>query len=198
MPGAITADEVARIYLNSGLIDVRPMLARFVLEHRDEVRAIARSQLRMTTRSVYDSDEIVSTVLRRLDRFVQEGRFSPTSGKDVWTLVSAVTHNTAVSKVRLMERARALVREDGVYATMLVERLNRCQGDDEAASLVTRIMLLIPSEKDRQIVSLRLRGTTHKVTAQLLGLQEAAVRKRWSDTMAYLYSCVKQWENASW
>lgn len=198
MPGEpqhITAEDVLRTYRTESAELLRPVVARFVLQNQHEIRIVAKARLFSTMRSVCDTDELMATVLRRIDQFVHRGMFAPKEPGDVMALVRTVAHNTATSKIRLTQRARAMVREDGQYAQMLLDRLNQCPDDDDAATLITRLMLAIPTWTDRQIFSLRLRGTTHKVAAQAAGITEATARKRWSATMDLLQSVVKTWES---
>ena len=65
----ITADEVVRTFKSGHVADMRPVLAQFVLCHQHTIRAIARQRLFATSRSICDSDELLATVLRRLDSF---------------------------------------------------------------------------------------------------------------------------------
>jgi len=83
-------------------------------------------------------------------------------------------------------RSRRLETEDGEYARRLVGRLQRCEDDDEAAMIICRMMTWLPSQEARQILGLRLRGMTHGAIGQALGINEAAVRKRWQSIRATL------------
>lgn len=191
---SVSAEDVFRLFRTGQTDDVRPALARLVLSAEPEIRQIARERLFAATRSLFDTDELMGTVLRRLDRFVCRGMFAPTNADDIWALIRTVAHHSAVTKIRLTQRARALTKEDGPYVQGLLERLNKCPDDDEVANLLTRLMMAIPGATDRQIFGLRLRGTTHKVTAQLVGISEVAARKRWSETMTFLKEHTSAWE----
>jgi len=194
MACAPTAHEIVLLF-RSGQIDaLRPALARFVLANEEAIRKIARERMFACTRNILDTDDLMCTVLRRIDRLVEKKRFSPASEEDVWGLLQTVAHHSAITKNRLVQRTYTLSLEGGPYARWLLERVNRCVDNEEVAALLTRLMLAIPTTLDRQMFSLRLRGTTHRVTAQLLGISEVAARKRWSELMAFLQECVKKWE----
>src|SRR5207247_1975659 len=103
-----------------GQSTIRTAIAEYVLEHRDKIRAIARRKLTATTRRVFDSEEVISSVLRRLDVMAERGSLRPRSETELWALIEAIARNTAVSKTRLIERTTRMLREDGAYALALL------------------------------------------------------------------------------
>ena len=157
----------------------RAAIAAYVLEHKDRVRSIARNKLTRNTRRVFDSDEVLSSVLRRLDGMAVRGTLMPHSEAELWGLIEAIAQNTAVSKTRLIERARNMVTDDGPYAYELLKRLNACETDDEATLLVNRMLMSLPHGPDRQITVMFLRGATHRAIGDILGISEEASRQRW-------------------
>lgn len=193
LTNTVTAEQVLATYRRGDWGQTRHVAARFILDNQSLIRSIARSRLASAS-SVFDSDEVVATVLRRVDRYVESGRFSPTSADDVWGLVNTIAKNSSVTKARLAQRVRTLAAEDGEYAHHLLDQLNRCASDDDASELVTRLMLCVPDERDRQIIGFRLQGTNHRVTAQFLGMTEAAARKRWSDLLMMFRRALADWE----
>lgn len=157
----------------------RQAIAAWVLDNQDQIRAIARRKLTRSTRSVFDSEDILSSVLRRLDGMAQRGRLQPRNEDELWALVAAIARNTALSKTQLIERVRARVSEDGPYAQEVLRRLNACADDDEATLLVHRMMHTLKQGPDRQILAMMLRGASHRAIAAFLGTTEAASRQRW-------------------
>lgn len=158
----------------------RQAVANYILTHQERIRAIARRKLTTTTRRVFDSEEVLSSVMRRLDSMAARGTLLPHSEAELWALVEAITKNTAVSKTRLIERTRNLLTEDGLYAYELLRRLNACETDDEATLLVQRMLLSLKEGADRRLVVLRLQGANHRAAADLLRTTEAATRQRWT------------------
>ena len=158
---------------------IREAVAAYILEHGDRIRAIARRKLTLNTRRVFDSEEILSSVLRRLDGMAARGTLRPRSEAELWALIEAIAKNTAVSRTRLIERMQNLVTEEGDYAYFLIRGLNACATDDEATLLVHRMLLSIPDASDRQITALILRGAAHRAIAGLLGITEEHSRQRW-------------------
>ncbi len=158
---------------------LREAIAAYVLSHQDRVRAIARRKLTASARQVFDSEEVVSSVLRRLDGMAMRGSLRTTSEAELWGLIRAIAQNTAVSKTQLIERTRDLLTEEGAYAQRLLERLDACDGDDEATLIVQRMLLSFKDATDRQLLVLIMRGATHKAIGGLLGISEEASRARW-------------------
>ncbi len=174
-PAQLILDAVQRGDVNQ----VRHLLSEFLLQNGDRIRAIARRKLTHATRSIYDSEDVLSTVLRRMDEFAAQGRFDPTSEDDIWGLIAVIARNAAVSRVRLVARLNQLVGEDGQYGQLVLARAEACRSDDEAAVLVTQLSMWLPDAEARQLFTLRLRGAAHPVVATVLNITPAAARQRW-------------------
>lgn len=140
---------------------------------------MARRRLTLNTRSVFDSEDVFSSVVRRLDGLAAEGELRPQSEAELWALAKQIAMNTAVSKTRLIERARALLTDDGPLAYEVGRRLNACLGDDDAGVLVHKMYEALENSAERQIFGLMLRGASHRAVSQLLGISEDACRQRW-------------------
>lgn len=173
---------------------IRCAIARFILDNQSKIRSIARTRL-ATPRTVFDSDEVLATVLRRIDLLVVNGGFAPCSEHDVWGLISTTANNSSLGKASLTHRALSLVKDDGEYAKFMLAQLEACRDDDDAVSLVTRLMLQLSDDTDRQIIGLRLRGASHRVVAGMLGLTEVVVRARWSRALATFRDHARQWRS---
>jgi DNA-directed RNA polymerase specialized sigma24 family protein len=163
----------------AGQKPVRQALAEFVLKNQERVRAVARRKLSPRTRAACDSEDVLSSVLRRLDDMARRGVFQPRSEPELWALIKSIARNTALSRTRLIEGMRNRLTEDGPYAYEVLKRLNACETDDEATLLVYRMMMSLKDATDRQIMGLLFRGARHKAIATLLGISEEASRQRW-------------------
>ncbi len=157
----------------------RTFVARFVMANGEQIRAIARRKLGRPSRRVTDSEDVLSSVLRRLDEMGARGTLRLRSERELWGLIEAIACNAAVSKVRMIERARNFLTEDGRYANQLLSRLNDCEGDDEVTLLLLRMTASLRNPEDRQILTLMHRGANHRAIGSLLGTSEQASRQRW-------------------
>jgi DNA-directed RNA polymerase specialized sigma24 family protein len=160
----------------------RESVAEFVRTNQHLIRSLAREKLTKVTRSVEDSEDVLSSVFRRMDAMVHQGRVRPRSESELWALVRQMTQNTACTKTRLEERHIEMVGEDGEYAEMVLRRMKACDSDEEAALIIHRLAMKIQDSVDRQLFFLRSRGVTHRAAAQLLGISADAARKRWERT----------------
>ena len=170
----------------------REDVAKYLVEHRDRIRAVARRKLTAKTRSVFDSEDVLSSVLRRMDTIVSAGKLCPRSEAELWSLVDTITQNNAINRTRLIERAREFLEEEGPYANELLARLNKYETDDEATLLVYRMMGCLKGEEDRRIFSLHLRGAAHKAIAALLNISEDASKQRWMRVRVELHARFKE------
>jgi DNA-directed RNA polymerase specialized sigma24 family protein len=157
----------------------RDFVARYVLANAEKIRAIARRKIPQRSRAATDSEDVLSSVLRRLDEMGERGTLRLDSELELWGLIEAMASNAAVSKVRMIERARNFLTEDAYYANLLLARLQDCAGDDDATLLVLRMTASLKSPEDRQILTLMHRGASHRAIGDLMGFTEQASRQRW-------------------
>ena len=174
----------------------RRAAAVFVLEYGPRVRRRLRGKLSRAMRRVFDSQDLMSTLARRLDAFVLAGRLRATTEGQFWSLVFQMAEHALIDKARVLRRLRAAEGEDGPLARALEARVRgagtegRAVGgggggggevdeDSGAALELAATFDMLPDSTDRAILSLWLNGTPHAVTADCVGLSPAAVRQRW-------------------
>jgi DNA-directed RNA polymerase specialized sigma24 family protein len=159
----------------TGRIPNREEIARYLLQNRERVRAFARRKLTARARSVFDSEDVFSSVLRRVDALASAGGLRLRSESDLWGLVAAIAHNSAVNRTRTVERA-CLTQDSHVHEAL--KKPEAGSPDDQAALLVLRMML--KSEEDRRVLLLLHRGAGHRAIGSALGISESASRQRWA------------------
>ncbi len=157
----------------------REQLAKLLFENFTKLQGIARRKLTVKTKSVFDSHDVVSSAIRRLDKLASEGRLEAISDEEVVRLASAVVQNQAVSRTRTMERFSTLVAEDGPYAQAIHQRLKACADDEGATMLCYRIALSIGDAESRQLFLLRWKGVNSTLIGQMMGITSESVRYRW-------------------
>ncbi len=177
--------ETGSVQSVAGLLDRmrtgdRKAAAEFLDRFAPRIRRRVRGRLRPAMRRLFDSQEILSTLARRLDLFVLGGKLTATSEAQLWSLVFTMAQNAVVDKARLFGRLRAAENSDD-FARLLDQRLENAEqvNEDGAAVELERIFTALEDRTDREILSLWLHDTPHHMTAQLVGLKPAAVRKRW-------------------
>jgi len=163
----------------TGVLSNRETLARFVLEHEHAIRAAARRKLTRTTRSVYDSEDVMATVLRRVDQLAESGKIRATTENEILSLILRIAENAACSKARMIELAKSRLQEERAFSRMLLEGLANCQDNEDAGMLIVRMVASLSNPEDRTLLLLRLRGIEHKVIARMLDITPEACRQRW-------------------
>ena len=158
----------------------RGAAAQFMDRFAPRIRRRVRGRLRPAMRRLFDSQEILSTLARRLDLFVLGGKLTAASEAQLWSLVFTMAQNAVVDKARLFSRLRAAENSDD-FARLLDQRLEGAErtSEDGATIELDRVFTALEDRTDREILSLWLHDTPHHMTAQLVGLKPAAVRKRW-------------------
>lgn len=158
----------------------RDEVAAFLVQHEPTIRQLVRDKLFPTTRRIVDSEDVFSSTAARLIALAGDGQVRPRSESELWAFVRLIASGIAISKVRLVERTRALIAQDGAYAAYLQRRFEACASDDEAAMVLSRMMLALSDSTDRRVLHLKLHGASDRAIAGILDVTESAIRHRWS------------------
>ncbi len=159
----------------------REAVAAFLVAFGPQLRRRIRGKLSARVRRLYDSQEILSTVGRRLDRYVLLGRLSICTEEQLRSLVSRIAIAAIADKARATARIGRVERPDGELVADDERRRGRAPMQSEMSSggELDRAVRALRDPIDREILVLWLRGTPHNVTASVLGMAPTAVRKRW-------------------
>lgn len=184
---------------NSGLVGVFPDHARlaqlvqrmrvgdrqaaadFMIEYGPLIRRRVRGKLGAAMRRLFDSQEILSTVGRRLDRYVRVGGLEAESPGQLLQLVFRMAEGAVVDKLRVFKRLERVEGEDSRFAQTIVSRLAEAdqQEDDGAMISLDGALRALTSDIDRQILTMWLNEIPHGVIAVDLDMTPDAVRQRW-------------------
>ena len=159
----------------------REAAAAFVMRYSSRIRRRIRGKLNPSMRRVFDSQDILSTVGRRLDSFVQSGRMDAASEGQLWSLMFTIANNAVVEKSRQFRRLRRLEDADCGFARELTDRQRRSERRASAAPPIEvgEAISLFDDKIDKQILSLWLSDTRQCDIARRIDLAPTAVRKRW-------------------
>lgn len=160
----------------------REAVAQFLTNYGPYIRRRIRGKLSPSMRRLFDSQELLSTLGRRLDRYVSAGRFHATSDPQVWSLVFRILDNAMFDKQRVMRRLRSVEGEDSPIAAAILARIEYAEqrADRGAEVELDELLRLLRSPMERQIVSLWLSGHSLRVIADYVGLRPEALRQRWA------------------
>jgi RNA polymerase sigma factor (sigma-70 family) len=161
--------------------DDREAAAAFLQQYGPRIRRRIRGKLSPAMRRLYDSQDILSTLSRRLDLYVRSGQLEAMSEPQLWALVFRMADHAVIDKARVFRRLQQVEDEDGALAREFLRRLPKHDQatDIEVAMELERVLLLLPDELDRRIVSFWIEGATSQEIAERVDLTAAAVRKRW-------------------
>jgi DNA-directed RNA polymerase specialized sigma24 family protein len=176
-PDAAMQGLVARIIAGD-----RVALGEFLGRYGPQIRRRVRGKLRASVRRIFDSQDIMSTVGRRLDDIVREGRVKARSEAEFWALVLRVAQNSVVEKARIVRALDVKEGEDSDFASWMLTRLAQSEkwAVDETADLAfDHMMSLLENDEDRTIATLWALGLSHPQIAEQVGLSHDAVRQRW-------------------
>ncbi len=131
-------------------------------------------------RRVFDSEDIFSTVCRRLDEFVTSGLVRATSVPEMLSLIQAIAQRSVIDKARIVERLMRVEAEDGPLAYEMLQRAGSSElSDVQFQGNIERWASRLNSPMDRLILFHWLWGEPQAVTATHLGISHDLVRKRW-------------------
>ncbi len=162
------------------LEEARAAAAEFVMAHGPMIRARARDKLTPQMRRQMDSQDLLHTVARRLDRAIVNGTFSGKSPKNVLGYISKILDNACMDKSQVIRRYETVEGPDSELAKAMLRRIKA--GDADVSTDIIDISRLLSkiTDEDAELVVLHARGMSYKAMAQLLSVNSAALRTRWS------------------
>jgi DNA-directed RNA polymerase specialized sigma24 family protein len=174
--------EIDRLVIRMSVGD-REAVAAFLGRYGPMIRRRVRGKMRASMRRLYDSQDILSTLGRRLDAYVRERKFTARTETEFWAMIFRVAQNSVVEKARIVDALRAKEGEDSPFAESMLARLRDAErapgGDDGAEIAVDELLSQIPDGADRSIATLWCLGLSHAQIADHLDLTHDHVRKRW-------------------
>lgn len=153
----------------------RAAAAEFVSRFGARIRRRVRGKLHPSLRRLVDTDEVLSTLGRRLDEYVKEGRLRALGEAELWSLVFQIADHTLIDHHRDVARLKAATARSGPLAEIMAARGGESRGEKVD---LERVYASLPSGEDRQILSLWLTETPYDVMAQMVGASPESLRKR--------------------
>ncbi|MDP1661419.1 MAG: ECF-type sigma factor [Phycisphaerales bacterium] len=164
----------------------REAAAEFVQRYGPQIRRRVRGKLRTSMRRLFDSQDILSTLSRRLDSYVHRGLFEPRSEEELWGLVFMIAEHSVVEKARIWQ---ALSEKEGEQSGLAGEAAGRFDRAARGTGVVLAeedefegLLESVPHELDRQIARLWAMNLSSEAIATELGLTVDVVRTRWRRT----------------
>jgi RNA polymerase sigma factor (sigma-70 family) len=159
--------------------------AEFIRSHQGLIRRRLRHKLGAALRRTTDSEDLVSTLSRRLHAYMATSKIQARTTEQLLGLIMTMAQRSITDKLRALRKAeRAHGPEARASAAIR-------QGDDEARRSAEprsadKVIASLDSELDREIARMAARGMDHAKIATALGISHSAVRKRWERLKAKL------------
>lgn len=158
----------------------RDAAAVLVVKYEPMLRRRIRASLSMTTRRLFDSQDVFATVCRRFDGYVGNGKARVSSPAELLALLALIAKNSVVDKGRAVRRLDRVEGEDSEFARSLRQRSRSAWRDDNSFEVdLQRCASHIESENDRVVFHQWLAGRSHEQIAAELGISPELARKRW-------------------
>jgi len=156
----------------------REAVGEFVLRYGDLIRLRIRDKLGPQLRRVLDSEDVLSTVTRRLDGLVRNRAIRAGSNAELWSLVAAIANHAVAESARSAKREKTSL--EAAPRDPETDTPNPGFAPDAEDSALTGIVGSLQDETDRRILWLRLHDHAHEQIADEIGSTPSAVRMRWS------------------
>lgn len=162
----------------------------FVSEFGEVIRRRVRGKLGRGMRRLFDSQEILSTLSRRLDRYVRDGQVRAGDTPQLWGLVFKMVDAALVDKARVYSRLRGIEGEDSEFARSALRKFHEKenQGDEGVELEIDAAFRCLRSDADRELLAMWLNDVPFTQIAALLNTTPDAARQRWKSIRTHLRS----------
>lgn len=152
------------------MLDAASILTQ-AFEHRGRIRQLAREYLSAEARRVYDSEDLLATVYRR----ILEADPTSASEAQTWEFIRTIATHAARSQTR-----RAAVRSRGVA------NAGPAASPPQQDLTIQEVLDALPDPEMQQVVALRSRGARFRVVAAAMAISERTAFRRWSEARQIL------------
>lgn len=158
----------------------RAAVAEFVLRYGALIRLRVRERLGPSVRRVFDSEDLLSTLVRRMDSLIERGAVRAESPAQLWELLTSIMVQAASEYARraMMEERRAPLSAI-VDMPSPVDAMEEVARRDAAESLVRRTVAWRLDQAEHAMLRMRIGGSGHDEIALALRCTVEAVRMRW-------------------
>lgn len=159
----------------------REAAALFVFRYGPRIRRRIRGKLGPAMRRIFDSQDIMSSVGRRLDAFIRGRKLTAKNEEELWGLVHRIASRVLIDKARVFYHVQETEGEDSDFAYMLAGRLREAERSSTAGTGIEleRVFELVGDQTDGTILFHWLQGKSYGTIGKIVNLTPANVRKRW-------------------
>ncbi|RMD62037.1 MAG: hypothetical protein D6824_07285 [Planctomycetota bacterium] len=161
----------------------REAAAQFLMVNSELIRRRVRGRLGPALRRIFESEDIVSTVGRRLDEYIRKGEPSVRTEGELLGLILRMAFNAVVDKGRICNRLQRVEQGEEVFASQMLRQLQNDAAPPTSASaesVVNRALETLDDEIDCRILWMWLMDRRLQDIAETLNMTAPAVRMRWA------------------
>ncbi len=175
----------------------REAAALFVTRYGPRIRRRIRGKLGPAMRRIFDSQDILSSVGRRLDEFIRGRKLTAKNEQELWGLVHRIASRVLIDKARIFYHLQEVEREDSDFAHVLASRLREAECSSTAGIEIEieQVFEFVGDQTDCAILYHWLEGKSYRAIAEIVNLTPVYVRKRWERLKARLR---EHWAKEDW
>jgi DNA-directed RNA polymerase specialized sigma24 family protein len=164
--------------INGGGEQARSAAAIFLKRHEGAIRRRLRRKIAAATSRIFDTEDLFSTVARRIDQEVEQQRLSTLNEQQLWGLINRIAENCVTDVARAERPRRTAIRGPLRFDMHRLRREAQDKPGLSGGDVIEKARQAIPQD-DRQLLGLWLLGAPFTGIAAALGLTETGARKRW-------------------
>jgi DNA-directed RNA polymerase specialized sigma24 family protein len=164
----------------------RDAAAEFMVVYGPRIRRRFRSLISRALHRIFDTEDLLSTVARRLDEIVLRRRLQAHSVQELWSLIARISSNSASRRALEGPRESGLP-ESEAHPLEPVDTPAALAAQEQADLVADACVQRVPP-RDHDLVRWRLERRPFGQIASLLGIETPAARKRWERIAAALRS----------
>jgi RNA polymerase sigma factor (sigma-70 family) len=179
------ASVVIKIVASTPTYEDRELVASLFERHAPLLRSRIRRSLSPSVRRLFDSQDLLSTLRRRVDSMAAKGEILAQSEEQFVALILTMARHATVDKARIAKRLHETPFTDDGWEppAELVETQNL----EELFAEIFRVL----SPDDTLLVNLWLQDVPREQTAELLGCTTGSVSHRWRRIREQIRSIIK-------
>ena len=156
----------------------RQAAAEFVARSAPLIRRRFRGKIARSLRTLFDSDDLLATISRRLDDLVRRRELTATSEAQLWALLARLATNSVSEHARHDLRGNP---DPGASRPTPLSAGSHEMKPDAAVlePLLEQCLAELSSEIDQRTLRMRLEQRTHAQIAASEGVSVETARKRW-------------------
>ncbi|MEM1071797.1 MAG: hypothetical protein AAGH71_03130 [Planctomycetota bacterium] len=159
--------------------EARAALAHRLLELAPMIRRRVRDRLSPSERRIFDSQDLLSTLLRRVDRLAMADRIRAQSDGELISLVLTILDNALLDRHRVFQKLNRVDGPDGQWAQRMLAKLELNADDAGQTHYICAAFDVLDRDEDRLYLAMWLRDAPHTLIASMLGISHDTARQRW-------------------